>query len=319
MRVFKDTGEYRDFFKNEGKKSPSAAVTIGKFDGIHSGHKKLIETLIENSSKKDLKTLLFTFDKPFSAYFSGKDTEVLTTNPEREEYLRDKGIDYLLEYPLRKDTVGISAADFVEEVLIKTLNTKLVAAGPDMSFGRGGEGTIDFLRSVSKGRFEVIEVPKVKYEGETVSSSLVRDMLKEGDMEMVSILLSRPYSLTGKVTRGKRLGKSVLEMPTINIYPEKNKLLPPFGVYYSRTVVGTEKINSITNIGRRPTVEKEGAVNAETFLYGFQDDLYGETVRIDLLHFEREEKAFSDLSELKEAMRTDAYAGERYFKELREE
>jgi riboflavin kinase/FMN adenylyltransferase len=269
--------------------------------------------MMSHAEEKGLKTLVFTFDKPFNSYFTGEKPEMLTTNLEREEAVRERGINYLLEFPLREDTVSIPHEDFVEDILVKGLNAAFIAAGPDMSFGKGGKGNIDFLREASKGRFEVCMVEKVKFRDETVSSSLVRDKLKAGDMEMVSALLSRPYSIMGKVSHGRRLGGKVLDMPTVNIYPESSKLLPPFGVYFSETTFGSEKIKSITNIGIKPTVQDKGKVNAETFLYDFSDDLYGENLRVDLIHFLRSERKFDSMEELKQTMHRDMLKGREYF------
>ncbi len=305
MKIFHGIEEYRE--------KPAVAVAIGKFDGIHLGHAKLIDTMIEKASGKGLKTLLFTFDKPFVSYFTGEKPELLSTNLEREEAVREWGIDFLFEYPLREDTVGISPEDFVEEVLVKGLNTAFIVAGPDMSFGKGGKGNIDTLRQMADGRYEVLMVEKVRHEGEIVSSSLVREKLKEGEMETVSALLNRHYSISGKVSHGRKLGGRVLEMPTVNIVPEASKLLPPFGVYFSETVFGSVRVKSITNIGIKPTVQDSGRVNAETFLYDFDDDLYGENLRVELLHFLRPEKKFESMEALKETMHNDMLSGRNYF------
>ena len=313
MKVFHGIEEYEAHFRASGEEKPALALTIGKFDGIHLGHIRLIDTMMEYAEEKGLKTLLFTFDQPFTSYFTGEKPEMLTTNLEREEAVRERGINYLLEYPLREDTVSISPGDFVEEILIKGLNAAYIAAGPDMSFGRGGKGDIGFLRSASKGRFQVHMVEKVRFHDETVSSSLVRDKLKQGDMEMVNALLSRPYSIMGKVSHGRKLGSKVLDMPTVNIFPEDSKLLPPFGVYFSETSFGSEKVKSITNIGIKPTVQEDGRVNAETFLYDFNDDLYGENLRVDLLHFSRGERKFDSMEELKSTMHSDMLKGREFF------
>ena len=312
MKVFHGLEEYGAFFSGSGNK-PETALAIGKFDGIHIGHKLLIDSMIKKAGEAGLKTLLFTFDRPFSSYFTGEKAELLTTSAEREEAVREWGIDYLFEYPLREDTVNISPSDFVEDVLIKGLNAVFIAAGPDMSYGRGGKGNIETLKAKAQGRCEVLVVDKVRYDGETVSSTLVRDVLKKGDMELARELLSRPYSIMGKVTHGKKLGTKALNMPTVNIIPEEDKLLPPFGVYFSETVIGTERIKSITNIGRKPTVQEKGEVNAETFLYDFDEDLYGENITVELLHFQREEMKFESLIALKQKMHEDMLSGRDYF------
>ncbi len=313
MKLFRSLEEYGEYFKNRGVEKPAVALALGKFDGIHLGHARLIDVMIQKASEYRLKTLLFTFDRPFAAYFTGEKAEVLTTNSEREEAVREWGIDYLFEYPLREDTVGVSPEDFVNRVLFEGLNARFIVAGPDMSYGRGGKGNIDSLRKMADGRYEVLMVDKVKFHDETVSSTLVRDKLKSGDMEMVRALLSRPYSISGKVSHGRKLGGKVLDMPTVNIIPETDKLLPPFGVYFSETVLGTQRIRSITNIGIKPTVQDSGRVNAETFLYDFSDDLYGENIRVELLHFHREERKFESIEELKKTMHGDMLAGREFF------
>ncbi len=318
MKVFHGTEEFKAFLENNSAPEKGTAVAIGKFDGIHLGHAKLIDTMMEEARKRDLNTLLFTFDKPFNSFFTGEKPEVLTTNKEREEAVREWGIDYLLEYPLRDDTVSVTPEEFVNDILIGDINTKFIAAGPDMSYGKGGKGNITSLKEEARGRYEVLEVEKVRLNGETVSSSLVREKLKKGEMETVSELLSRAYSVSGRVSHGRKLGAKILNMPTVNIIPEEDKLLPPFGVYFSETVVGTERYKSITNIGRKPTVQDQGHINAETFLYDFNEDLYGENIRVDLLHFLRAEKKFDSMESLKKAMHDDMLSGEDYFKAIKE-
>ncbi|MBQ7725334.1 MAG: riboflavin biosynthesis protein RibF [Lachnospiraceae bacterium] len=313
MKTFHGIDEYEAFFVNNRENMPEVALALGKFDGIHSGHAKLFDDLTEEAGKRKLKTLIFTFDKPFSAYFSGNDPEVLTTYVEREEAVKRWGIDYLIEYPLNEDTVGVEADRFIDDILVRRLRSVFIAAGPDMSYGRGGKGNIDLLKEKAGDRYEVLVVPKVmSHEGEIISSSLVRDELKTGNMEKVTGLLGRPYSIIGKVSRGRKLGSSVLDMPTVNIIPEKYKLLPLHGVYFSETVVGSEKYKSITNIGVKPTVQRENKVNAETFLYDFDDDLYGENIQVDLLHFHRKEMKFESLDDLKRQMLDDKMQGMRF-------
>ena len=317
MKTFHGIDEYEAFFAAEGAEKTEVALALGKFDGIHLGHAKLFDELTEEAGKRKLKTLIFTFDKPFSAYFSGEDPEVLTTYAEREEAVKQWGIDYLIEYPLNEDTVGVEAERFIDDILVRRLRSVFIAAGPDMSYGRGGKGNIDLLKEKAGGRYEVLVVPKVKSrEGEIISSSLVRDELKTGNMEKVSMLLGRPYSIIGKVSRGRKLGRSVLEMPTVNIVPEEFKLLPPRGVYFSATKVGSETYKSITNIGVKPTVQQEEKVNAETFLYDFDDDLYGENIEVYLYHFHRKEMKFESLSDLKAQMLSDKMKGMDYIKEI---
>ncbi len=310
MRIFSDVKK----FKNEsGLGKRGTALTIGKFDGIHLGHRKLLET-VKSYKDKGLATVVFTFDTPMAAFFSGHEVQVLTTNEERREYLAELGIDYLIEFPVNDETIGIEPEIFVKDILVKRLNARVIAAGNDCSFGKGGRGDIALLRSMQeKLGFETIEVEKISYEDEIISSTLVRSFVADGDMETAEKLLGHPYSVGGKVSHGRKLGSSELSMPTVNIMPASDKLLPPFGVYFSNVMVGSSVYQGITNIGRKPTVSDNEAVGVETYIYNFDDDLYGEKLRVDLLHWRREEMKFPNLDALKKQMHEDMEKGKDYF------
>ncbi len=323
MRIFPDIPAFQNFIHNEdGFKG--TAVAIGKFDGVHRGHQKLLDTILRLKKEKGLKTAVFTFDRSIASFFTGVEQKVLTTNHEKRETLADAGIDYLIEFPINEETAGMEPEIFIRDVLVRGLMAKVIAAGPDCSFGRGGRGDLELLKQMEQsitddsGRilsYETMEVEKVRFRDEIISSTLVRSRVSNGDMEMVSALLGRPYSIEGRVSHGRKLGSSILEMPTVNIVPEQDKLLPPFGVYFSNVVIGTEVFHSITNIGRKPTIKEDSSVNAETFLYDFDDDLYGEELRVELLHWRREERKFPDLEHLKKQMHHDMMAGREFFRE----
>ncbi len=321
MRIFPDIPAFHKYIQNE-KNFPGTAVAIGKFDGVHRGHQKLLDTIIRLKKERGYKTAVFTFDRSIASFFTGKEQKVLTTNHEKRETLADLEIDYLIEFPVNEVTAGMEPEIFIRDVLVKGLSAKAVAAGPDCSFGKGGRGDLALLKQMEREikdgagqvlSYEMIEVDKVRYHDEIISSTLVRDRISNGDMEMVHTLLGRPYSLEGKVSHGRKLGSSVLEMPTVNIVPEHDKLLPPYGVYFSNVVIGTQVFHSITNIGQKPTIKDDDAVNAETFLYDFDEDLYGEELRVELLHWHREERKFPDLEHLKKQMHHDMMAGRDFF------
>ena len=287
------------------------ALTIGKFDGLHLGHLKLFEEVL---SKKEMgmNTLCFTFDKPINDFLNGTATNLLTTNAEKEEYLRDLGFDYEFVLPVNEETVAIEPEDFIR-LLCDRMNMKFIAAGPDLSFGKGGAGNVSLLEdNAGKYSYEVSIVKKVKLGEDIISSSLIRQNVQEGKMEIAEAALGRPYSVDGTVTHGRKLGRQ-LDMPTVNLEIEKNKLLPPFGVYFSNIYLGTGLFHGIPNIGVKPTVTDEGRITVESYIYDFDDDIYGEWLRVELLHYLRGEKRFGDLSELKDQMRTDMLRGRIYF------
>ena len=312
MHIFSDIGDYAAYLASSGSKGTAAAV--GKFDGLHRGHRKLLETVLKSARERGLKTAVFSFDKSIASFFSGEEQKVLTTLKERRELLRDLSFDALIEFPVNEKTVAIEPEDFIKDILCGGLKIRELVAGPDMSYGYMGRGDFELLKKMGKKYcYEAIAVPKLLYEGEEISSTRVRTSVLTGDMELAEALLGRPYSIEGYVRHGRALGKSMLSMPTVNLEIEDNKILPPLGVYFSRAIVGSEVYNGITNIGRKPTIAESGRVNAETYLYDFDGDLYGAFIRVGLLHWHREEMRFPDLDSLKRQMHEDMLSGRGFF------
>lgn len=184
--------------------SGKTAVAIGKFDGLHLGHARLLEE-VRKKSREGFHSLAFTFDKPITDFFSGQSQPLLTTNNEKEEYLRDIGIDYEFVLPVNKETVAIEPEDFIR-LLSEKLNAGFIAAGGDISFGAGGRGDMELLRGLSsKYGYEFCEVEKVRFGDEVISSTMIRRFVQEGKMEMAQAALGRPYSIDGMVRQGRRL------------------------------------------------------------------------------------------------------------------
>ena len=288
-----------------------SAVAIGKFDGIHIGHKVLLMHLAEQK-KRGLKTVIFTFDPPASSFFGKGGEGELTPLSEKRRFFESLGIDIVVEFPLNKETAAIPAELFVEKVLVKQINTAYIAAGTDLSFGAGGKGDGRLLCEMSKKwGYEVEIINKILYKEREVSSSYVRETVENGDMEMASLLLGRMYGVTGIVESGKRLGRK-LGMPTLNIYPSKDKLLPPNGVYYSIIEWKGIEYKAITNIGYKPTVNDTKAMSVETYLYNYEGDLYGEEITVYLAKFKRAEKKFESVDALREQMQKDVADGREY-------
>ncbi len=305
MRIFSDVDEF------DRTVSDITAMAFGKFDGLHAGHTKLLQNVLEKK-KTGLSALVLTFDGSFSDYFSGQKSGVLTTNIEKEDLFRDMGFDHEFIMPLNEKTVSMEPESFIE-MLVKKLHVRYIAAGPDISFGAEGKGNIELLFRLSKEYgFEVEIIEKVKLGDEVISSSLIRGLIADGKMELAQAVLGRPYSLEGMVTKGRMLGRK-LEMPTVNLSVEPEKLLPPFGVYFSHIYLGTGVFLGITNVGVRPTVSDDNKVSVETYIYDFDDDVYGETLRVELLHFLRGEMKFDSIEDLKSQMKTDMLRGRIYF------
>ncbi len=280
------------------------AISLGKFDGLHIGHQLLVDRILK---KKDegLKSLIFTFD------FGERPALLLPE--ERRELLKKWGVDYLIECPFTEAVSHMEAEAFVREILVKRLHVKYLAVGTDFRFGYNRMGSYRLLQEMQEEcGFQVEVVEKACYDGEEISSTRIRRELEQGHMELVNQLLGYTFSVTGEVLHGRRIGRT-LGLPTTNLLPEKRKLLPPNGVYATRTRIASERFEGITNIGYKPTVGAEEQKGVETFLFDLDRNLYGEILTVYFYGFERPEQKFESLDILKERIEQDVLWGRKYF------
>lgn len=283
-----------------------SAVTLGKFDGFHRGHQKLIGR-IRQMENESCKSVVFTLN-------SRRARGLLLTDEERREHLEKMGVSYLIDCPFVPEIAGMEPEEFVEKILVEKLHAKHLIVGEDFRFGCGRSGDCQTLLSLQKNYgFRVEVVPKEQYQGREISSTYVKEALERGNMELVQQLLGYSYYVSGEVLHGRKIGRT-LGMPTTNLVPTTKKLLPPNGVYLSVTEVNEKRYPGITNIGYKPTVGADFR-GVETYLFDFDGDLYGEMTRVELLRFERPEQKFDSLQELKERMYQDIAAGREYFHE----
>jgi len=287
------------------------AIAIGKFDGVHIGHRRLLEEILAKK-REGLEALVFTFDISPAVLFGAGDGKVLTTREEKRRIFRELGVDILVEFPMTMETAAIEPEDFARRFLSGALCGRFIAAGEDLSFGRYGRGNAKLLLSLADELgFEIKTIPKVKLQAEEVSSTLIRSMVEQGRMQQAKDFLGEPYQVTGRIVHGHHMGHS-LGFPTINILPPEEKLLPPFGVYYSKVRVGEALYLGITNIGKKPTVGGGEQTGVETFLYDFEGDLYEQEAEVYLHEFLRPERRFESLEALKEQIAHDVHEGRRY-------
>ena len=287
------------------------AVAIGKFDGLHQGHRKLLNEII--AQKGDgLKAAVFTFDPSPEIFFGMNPSRELSTNSEKRQLFEEIGIDILVEFPFNKETAAISPENFVIDILRGRMNAAFVAAGTDLSFGAMGKGNFELMSSLARHLgFEARKIDKIERNRKIISSTLIRELVEKGEMEEAAACLGEPYRITGKIVHGKALGRRI-GIPTLNQIPPADKLLPPFGVYYSEVKADGRVFKGMTNIGIKPTVTDEHRTTVETYLYHFSGDLYGEYADVKLLTFRRPEKRFADIKELQRTMQEDIRAGEIY-------
>ncbi|MDY5871418.1 MAG: bifunctional riboflavin kinase/FAD synthetase [Lachnospiraceae bacterium] len=287
------------------------AVAIGKFDGIHRGHEKLLSCILEQKMA-GMQAVVFTFFPSAAVFFGQAADAELTTREEKRKHFEKMGIDILIEFPLNQKTAAILPEEFVRKILVGQMHAGYIAAGTDLSFGYKGRGDQVLLNALAPElHYQVHIIDKVFENGREISSTYVREMVEKGDMITTRQLLGRPYSFEGQVERGNRLGRR-MGMPTLNLYPKPEKLLPPKGVYYSRVLFEGGTYPGITNIGQKPTVNDTNTVSVETYLYDFDRDMYGKEIVTELLQFKRPEKKFEDIRMLKLQMETDIAEGRKY-------
>lgn len=287
------------------------AVAIGKFDGVHVGHRRLLSEILEKK-KEGYVACVFTFDPSPAKLFGLSDGRELSTREEKRSLFEKLGVDIVIEFPLTFETANILAEEFVREYLCNRMHVGFVAAGEDLSFGRKGTGNAALLQKLSgELGYQVKLIQKVCIDGEEVSSSRIRNCVEEGDMEMAERLLGAAYSVCGRVVRGNQIGRT-LGFMTANLLPGPEKLMPPNGVYYATVRVGDRIYRAISNVGCKPTVSDSMQIGLESYLYDFDREIYGEEIEVRLHAFRRPEKRFDSLETLKKQLEEDVAAGAAY-------
>ena len=303
MKIIEKTTEFRI--------GQETAVAIGKFDGFHRGHQKLLNR-IKEQKERGLASVVFTFVPSPAAFFSKEPEQDLTTIEEKRKIFEEAGVDYLIEYPFYQEIADMDPEIYISKVLVEQLNAKCIVAGEDVSFGKKGLGDCRLLKEKAmQYGYEVVIIDQVLYKGKEVSSTYVREAVRQGDMELADQLLGQPYHVGGTIVHGRHLGSS-LGMPTVNIVPPEQKLLPPNGVYFSYIKMNGNTYQGITNIGTKPTVSGEAVMGVETYIYDFSRDVYGQEAEVYLLHYKRPEMRFDGIEALKAQMATDIAKGREY-------
>lgn len=280
----------------------SSAVTLGKFDGLHRGHQKLIDKIREYASD-DVKSIVCAFDM-------GK--ESLLTGEERKERLSSQ-VDCLIACPFTKEIREMEAEEFIRKILVERLHASHIVVGTDFHFGHGKRGDVKMLEEfapICGYQLDVIE--KEKYGDREISSTYVKEAMAEGNMELVNTLLGFRHHMSGIVEHGAQLGRT-LGFPTMNIAPQKRKIMPRFGVYACDVIVDGQRFHGIGNVGIKPTVAKEPKLLVEVFAFGFEGDAYGKRVIVEFCSFERSETKFRSVEELKAQVDADIRYGKAYF------
>ena len=292
---------------NSFPKLPFAVVTSGTFDGVHRGHQKILERLTEVARSTNGQSVLLTF-WPHPRTVVSNDSQnlkLLTTLAEKITLLEQAGIEHLVVIPFTRSFSQLTSEEFIQRILIEKIQTKKLVIGYDHRFGRDREGGFDYIHQHQADYgFEVEEIPRQDVEAVGVSSSKIRTALAEGNIQTATKFLGRAYNLTGTVVKGRQLGRTI-GFPTANLQvDDPNKLIPANGVYAVEVLHGSKRYGGMTNIGFRPTVAGDYQT-IETYIFDFDQDIYGEHLTLFFRTFIRSEQKFSGLPALVEQLKQD--------------
>ncbi|MGB7068568.1 MAG: bifunctional riboflavin kinase/FAD synthetase [Pyrinomonadaceae bacterium] len=288
-------------------------LTLGVFDGLHLGHQLIMQTVVERAKAANAVPTAITFDPhPRAVLHPESAPPLLQTLDQRLANFDVLGIDQAIVIPFDLQFANQPAEGFLKDIVHDRLHAKEVYLGKGFAFGKGRGGNIDMLRNMSNELgFLADEVPEVKLRGKRVSSSRTRDQLAEGHVNIARRMLGRPYGVEGVIIRGNRRGHTV-GFPTANLKPH-NRVIPRYGVYATATLVGGLWRRSITNIGVRPTFETQADPSIETYIFDFNEELYGDVLRVRFLHRLRDERKFNGIDELKAQIEKDTRSALNYF------
>ena len=291
MKIFKDID------KIENLKLENTVVALGKFDGVHKGHYKILEKLKEEKTN-GLTSLVFNFSKNPKNIEQKNESKLFTEEEQLLVYERME-VDILIIYPIEMGILSMQPEEFVEKILVNKLGVKKIVCGENFKFGKNRIGNTDLLSSLGERYGYDTEIIKLlSYNGSIISSTLIKEHIRVGNLKEAEEMLGHKYIIIGKVIHGYALGRT-MNAPTANIVPTQSKLLPPNGVYISCCNIDGKVYKGVTNIGYKPTIESENKLGVETFFLDFDGDLYGRILEIELLFYIRAEKKFDNIDDLK--------------------
>lgn len=299
MAIFNDT-QAIPAFKN-------AVITIGTFDGVHQGHSIILKEVVRHANEVHGESVLLTFEPhPRKLIFPDQPIKILTPLDEKLAQVTATGIEHVVVVPFTKEFANLSAAQYIEDFLVKVFRPAVIVIGYDHHFGHDRAGNIDLLKKYqSQYGYQLYEIPAQLIDEAAVSSTKIRHALDEGRVADAAHMLGRSYSIKGTVVKGAQLGRTI-GYPTANVQPlDKEQLIPANGVYAIRAKAGREIYNAMLNIGIRPTVSKDLQLHIEAHIFGYAGDLYEQELEIIFVDRLREEQKFSSLDALKQQLGQD--------------
>jgi riboflavin kinase/FMN adenylyltransferase len=291
-------------------------LTLGVFDGLHLGHQKIMQKVVERAAATRSVPTAITFDPhPRAVLYPQNSPPLLQTLDQRLANFEVLGIEQTIVIGFNKDFAAQDAEVFLRDIVHERLQAKEVFLGKGFAFGVNRGGNIELLRRLSAELgFFADEVPEVTLRGQRISSSKIRELLACGKVNLARRMLGRPYGVEGQIVRGDQRGRTI-GFPTANLHPQ-NRVIPQYGVYATANLIDGKWRRSITNVGVRPTFDGDKAPSIESYIFDFDGDLYGDVLRVRFLHRIRDERKFSGIDELKNQIQKDTKRTLNYFKRL---
>lgn len=288
-------------------------LTLGVFDGLHLGHQRIMQTVVERAKATNSVPTVLTFDPhPRAVLHSESAPPLLQTLDQRLAALEVLGIEQTILIRFNRKFAATNAETFLRDVVYERLQAQEVYLGKGFAFGKNRAGNIELLKVMSRELgFFADEVAEIRLRGKRISSSKIRQFLAEGKINLARRMLGRPYGVEGVIIRGAQRGRTI-GFPTANLRPN-NRVIPKFGVYATATLIGDVWRRGITNVGVRPTFENEAEPSIETYIFDFDGDLYGDVLRVRFLHRIRDEKKFGGIEELRAQIERDTRRALNYF------
>lgn len=299
MKVIVDIQKSEERLKN-------SYVALGTFDGVHRGHRVLINSAIEEAKKNGGISVVYTFlNHPLEIIAPERVPKMINTIDEKLRLLEEMGVDYVVLQTFDEKYAETSKEEFIDKILIEYLGAKEIFVGFNYTFAERGSGNVEYLRKVAPEKgIKLNEIKAIEYKGQVLSSTLIRKFILEGKIEEANIFLGRPFFISGEVEHGKKLGR-VLGFPTANL-KVVNKVYPPFGIFGGTVLIEgeKEKYNAVVNIGKNPTL-KPGELSVEVHILDFNRDIYGKKIDVSIEKHLRDEKKFGSMEELRQGIRND--------------
>ncbi|MCT4595632.1 MAG: bifunctional riboflavin kinase/FAD synthetase [Anaeromicrobium sp.] len=294
--------------------SEDTGVALGNFDGVHIGHQTLLVNLVETCRLRNLKSVVYTFSNHPRAFTSedGAPKRIMNLN-KKLSTLSELGIDYVVLVPFDEFQMKLKAESFIRDILKNTLKMKSCIVGFNYKFGYKAQGDTHLLRELSKEYdYELNEIDSIEIQRQIVSSTNIRNLISDGNIQRANLFLGKKYSINGQVVEGKKVGRKI-GVPTANIKLEKNMLTPSSGVYLTKVSIDGKLYDSITNVGYNPTFS-QGEINIETHVMNFRENIYGKNIEVHFIDKIREEKKFPSVEDLTIQLKKDIDLAKNFFK-----